>query len=185
MQCIKVIVKGKLKCLWFRVCVCGVFRCRRTSVWTPSNRLCREWPSPFTKTLLQHLNIIGTRKSTTYNWWVLKSKSFSVTFAKSIIWISKSALCISMFIVRWDSEVCGRELFTDRHNEVLILPKKGFVFLIEMQWVHVTWSDQCKVQWNDCRCFVSIPFVFATLKAFQESSMFCSICPLTVCSTTQ
>lgn len=42
---------------------CGilmVFRCRRTSVWTPNSRLCRAWPSLFTEMLLLPSNVSGT-----------------------------------------------------------------------------------------------------------------------------
>lgn len=44
-----------------RTLVCGVFRCRRTSAWTPSTRLCREWPSPSTGTPLMHSNATKTK----------------------------------------------------------------------------------------------------------------------------
>lgn len=48
--------------------VCGAFRCRQTSAWVPSNRLCREWPSPFTEMLWKLSNVIETKLSTTCSW---------------------------------------------------------------------------------------------------------------------
>lgn len=85
-------------------CVCGVFRCRRTSVWIPSSRLCREWPSLFTKTLLQHLNALGTKESITFSWWVPKSKSWVSRRLCRINNLNKQINSLS-FIIVWRDRV--------------------------------------------------------------------------------
>lgn len=109
-------------------CVGGVFRCRRTSAWTPSIRLCREWLSLSTRTPSPHLSASETRKWTTYSWWVPTAGQVKVTSDLSGVRTSQSAPCsLLSCLVGWCvfffSSV--RSCLQGRHNGLLFfLPKK-------------------------------------------------------------
>ena len=116
------------------VCVCGAFRCRRTSAWTPSSRLCREWPSLFTKTPLQRSNVTGIKNSTTCNWWVLKSWSLVSQWPllDQSFEEGRAVLCLSKYIDWRDTDVLW----------------SGVVYR-PTQWVtHFAPKSLCSSHWN-------------------------------------
>lgn len=102
-----------------------VFRCRRILVWTPNSKPCKEWPSPFTKTPWQHLNALGTRRSTMCSWWVLTQE-----------WIGdlRCAIKYKKITPLPRDRFLFLALFTDRHNDSLISTEKALCEVFSLQF---------------------------------------------------